>query len=400
VSEPAGVLVIGGGIVGLATAHALAIGPRPPGRIVVLEKEQDVALHQSGRNSGVIHSGIYYKPGSLKAQTCREGRLALMDFCTEEGIPFRICGKVIVAVDDAEAARLPALAERGRANGVVCDIIGAERLRELEPHVRGVAAIHVPEAGVVDYREVSQHLAARLRARGHEVVTGARVTAIRQLPTGIAVETTAGDFETARLVNCAGVYSDRMALLAGARPEARIVPFRGEYFALAESAAHLCRALIYPVPDTRFPFLGVHFTRSVHDEVECGPSAVFAFAREGYDNWTVNLRELFESLSYSGFIRMAARHWTNGVAEMWRSFSKRAFLRAVQRLVPAVQEGDLSPAPAGIRAQAVGRDGSLVDDFVIVAERGAVHLVNAPSPAATASLAIGRRVAAEVAALG
>jgi (S)-2-hydroxyglutarate dehydrogenase len=394
------VVVVGGGIVGLASAYALAYGPKPPRRVVVVEKERDVALHQSGRNSGVIHSGIYYKPGSLKAQTCREGRLAMMELCREEGIPFRICGKVIVAADDAEAARLPELVERGRASGVACELIDSARLREIEPHVAGVGAIHVSDAGVVDYREVCHHLTAKLRARGHDVVTAAKVTAVHHRDESVVVETTAGEVQASSLVNCAGVYSDRVARLAGTRPSAQIVPFRGEYFAVAESAARLCLGLIYPVPDPRFPFLGVHFTRSVHDEVECGPNAVFAFAREGYDNSIIDMGDLFESLTYSGFLRMAARHWSSGLEEMWRSLSKRAFLRAVQRLVPEIEERDLTPAPAGIRAQAVGRDGHLIDDFVIIAERRAVHLVNAPSPGATASLAIGRRVAEEVAALG
>jgi L-2-hydroxyglutarate oxidase len=397
--QQADVLVVGGGIVGLASAHAIASASDAPRRIVVVEKESGVARHQSGRNSGVLHSGIYYKPGSLKARTCREGREAMIAFCAEEGIALKTCGKVIVATDEAQAARLPVLVERGRANGVGCELIGRERLRELEPHVNGVAAIHVPEAGVVDYRQVCQKLVTRLRALGHEVVTDARVLTLTRRGGRMVAATTAGDFEAGTLVNCAGVYSDRIARSAGATPAARIVPFRGEYYAVRESAAHLCRALVYPVPDPRFPFLGVHFTRDVHDDVECGPNAVFAFAREGYDNRTVNLRDLADSLTYGGFLRMALRHWRDGAAEMWRSFSKRAFVREVQRLVPEITGDDLTPAPAGIRAQAVARDGALVDDFLIVAEPGAVHLVNAPSPAATASLAIGKRVALELAAM-
>lgn len=392
------VVVIGGGIAGLAAAYAIAreLSPR---RIAVVEKEAEVALHQSGRNSGVLHSGVYYKPGSLKAQTCLAGRAEMERFCRDEGIAVETCGKVIVATDDEEAGRLDALVERGRANGVACEKIGRERLREIEPHVRGVAAIHVPAAAILDYREVCARLVAKLRERGHEVVTNAKVLRVERRGKGFAVETTAGDFEALRIVNCAGLHSDRVATLAGSKPRAQIVPFRGEYFALSDEASSLCRALIYPVPDPRFPFLGVHFTRGIHGDVECGPNAVFAFAREGYTNRTINLRDLAGSLTYGGFLKMAARYWMNGAKEMWRSFSKRAFVRAAQRLLPEIEARHLTPAPAGVRAQAVAPDGALVDDFLIVAERGAVHLVNAPSPGATASFAIGRRVAAELAAM-
>lgn len=369
------IAVIGGGIVGLATAWALSEEGR---RVVVLEKEGDVALHQSGRNSGVLHSGIYYKPGSLKAQLCREGRAAMAAFCREEELPFRTCGKVIVATDDAEGAALEGLLARGRANGVACELVGPERLRELEPYAQGVRAIHVPDAAVVDFAAVCRRLAEKLRARGSEVVLNAKVTGVRG---SFVLETTAGAFATRRLVNCAGLFSDRVARLAGAHPPARIIPFRGEYYALRDSAAHLCRALIYPVPDPRFPFLGVHFTRGVHDDVECGPNAVISLARP-------------DSLLTRRFARLAARYWRDGLAELARSLSKRAFLRAAQRLVPAVTEDDLTPAPAGVRAQAVAADGALVDDFALVIEERAVHVINAPSPAATAAFAIGRWVAA------
>lgn len=384
------IVVIGGGIVGLATAWHLRT--RTDRQVTVLEKESRLAEHQTGRNSGVLHSGIYYKPGSLKAINCREGKLAMEAFCEEEGIAFERCGKVIVAVEQSELPALERIHERGLANGVQCEKIGPERLSELEPHVRGVAAIHVPESGIVDYRAVCERLALRIREAGHEVRTGTRVLAIRERSGRRVVETSQGEFETDMLINCGGLHCDRLARLDGHRPTAQIVPFRGEYYELKPSAEHLCRTLIYPVPDPSFPFLGVHFTKMISGGVECGPNAVLAFAREGYRFGTVNLRDLLETLGYRGFRSIALKHWKTGLGEMWRSLSKAAFVRSLQRLVPEITAGDIVSAPAGVRAQAVRPDGAMVDDFEIVSADGAVHVLNAPSPAATASLNIGRIV--------
>jgi L-2-hydroxyglutarate oxidase len=385
------VLIVGGGIVGLATAYQLT-RYYPHRRVQVLEKEQHLAQHQSGRNSGVLHSGIYYKPGSWKALTCRQGKALMQAFCEREQIPFEICGKVIVATEERELPTLQMLVERGQANGVRCAIISGEQLRELEPHAAGLQAIHVPEAGIIDFRRVCERLAERVREASGEVVTGAKVLAVRETSDTVEVRTTQGDFTARYLVNCAGLYSDEVARLSGVRPSARIVPFRGEYYLLSEEAKGLCRNLIYPVPDPRFPFLGVHFTRTLSGEVECGPNAVLAFAREGYRKTEIRWRELWATLAYPGFWRLAARYWRTGLGEMWRSLSKRAFTRCLQRLVPDVREEHLRPAPAGVRAQAVAPDGKMLDDFVWVDTPRAVHVLNAPSPAATASLAIGERI--------
>jgi L-2-hydroxyglutarate oxidase len=389
------VLVVGGGILGLATAHRLLV-QRPGTSIVVLEKEPAIALHQTGRNSGVIHSGIYYRPGSLKAANCRAGKSAMERFCAEEGVPFEICGKVIVALNEVERARLGMLRERAVANGVRCERISPERLREIEPHAAGVEALHVPETGIVDYRKVCERLAARIAERGGSVVTRAEAGTFSRVGNRTVVSTTGAEYDGRIVVNCAGLQSDRVTRLAGGRPPARIVPFRGEYFELVPERRHLCRNLIYPVPDPVFPFLGVHFTRRIGGGVECGPNAVLALAREGYGKATVNVRDLWDTLSYGGFLRLAQKHWRTGAGEMWRSLSKRAFTRALRRLLPEVEEQDLTPAPAGIRAQAVAPDGSMVDDFLIVEDERAVHVNNAPSPAATASLEIGRLVADKV----
>lgn len=406
------VAIVGGGIVGLATAYRLG-ERRPALRLLVLEKEAEPGLHQTGHNSGVLHSGIYYKPGSLKAVNCREGRRAMERFCEEHGIPFETCGKVIVATAEEEVPRLEAILERGRANGVRCERIGRERLRELEPHAAGIAALHVPETGIVDYGQVIRRLASIVAQRGGSILYGARVRGLRRRGGRTRVEAVVtgeaaaafgesdghtATFEARAVVNCAGLHGDRVTRLSGQRPEAKIVPFRGEYYELVEPRRSLCRNLIYPVPDPRFPFLGVHFTRRIGGGVECGPNAVLAFAREGYRKSDVNLRDLTESMTYPGFLRLAARHWRTGLGEMWRSFSKRAFTRALQRLLPELREDDLRPAPAGVRAQALRPDGSLADDFLIVEGGGIVHVNNAPSPAATASLNIGRLVAERVAA--
>jgi L-2-hydroxyglutarate oxidase LhgO len=384
-------IVIGGGIVGLATAYRFL--ERFPGKsVIVLEKEATIARHQTGRNSGVLHTGIYYRPGSLKAQNCRAGKLAMEEFCQREQIPFILCGKIIVAVDESELPRMELLLERGAANGVVCERIGPEQIRELEPHATGIAAIHIPEAGVVDYAQVARRLCELIERQGSRIVTSARARAIRRDANHAIVETTAGEFAGRQVVNCAGLQSDRVTRLSGVRPSAMIVPFRGEFYELRPEAHHLVRMLIYPVPDPRYPFLGVHFTRRINGRVECGPNAVLAFAREGYRNTTVNARDLIETLAYPGFWRLAGRYWRIGADEMWRSFSKRAFVRALQRLVPAIESQHLDWAPAGVRAQAVSRNGEMLDDFVIDETDRVVNVENAPSPAATASLNIGRLV--------
>jgi L-2-hydroxyglutarate oxidase len=391
-------VVIGGGILGLATAWHLTGESRAPS-VTVVEKERGLARHQSGRNSGVLHSGVYYRPGSLKAINCREGKRALEDFCREEGIPFRRVGKVIVATDERELASLAVLHERAVANGAACERIDGARLREIEPHCAGVAALHVPEAGIVDYPAVCERLAERVRERGGRILLGTRVRSLRETARGVRVGTSsreAREIEARVLVNCGGLHADRLARLSGLRTAIRIVPFRGEYYALDASSAHLCRALIYPVPDARFPFLGVHLTRMIDDTVECGPNAVLALAREGYRKTDVDPRDVVDAVSYPGFLRLCARYWRVGASEVARSLSKSAFVHAVRRLVPEVRGEHLRPAPAGVRAQAVGRDGRLVDDFVFAETPRAVHVLNAPSPAATASLHIGRTIAKRV----
>lgn len=390
------VVIIGGGIVGLATAYRLS-ERSPELRITILEKESTLAEHQTGRNSGVLHSGVYYKPGSLKAKNCREGKQAMEAFCKAEGIDYDICGKVIVALAESELPALERIYERGQANGVKCELIDADRLHELEPHAAGIKAIHVPEAGIVNYRQVCNRLAEIITARDNQVITGALVTAITPDGSRVIVESSAGEFEAKYLVNCAGLYCDRVARLGGQKPSAQIVPFRGEYFELKPEAHHLCRTLIYPVPDPSFPFLGVHFTRMIEGGVECGPNAVLAFAREGYRKTDVNLYDLAESLTYPGFMKLALKYWRVGMGEQWRSFSKKAFVKALQRLVPDIRAEHLVTAPAGVRAQAVARDGSMVDDFLIDETERIINIGNAPSPAATASLNIGNVIAEKLA---
>lgn len=387
------ILIVGGGIVGLATARALC-RRYPHKHITLLEKETTLAYHQTGRNSGVLHSGIYYKPNSLKAINCRTGKQMMEAFCEEHGIAYRLVGKVIVATDEKELPAMRNLFERGLANGVTCELIGRERLLELEPHVlNGIQAIHVPEAGIVDYREVCERLAAQLRDGGHRIVTGAEVTKILERPGELTAVTTAGDFTGSYLVNCAGLQSDRVTKMSAGSAPAQIIPFRGEYFELKPEAWHLCTALIYPVPDPGFPFLGVHFTRMIRGGVECGPNAVLAFAREGYHLSDVNARELWETLSYPGFRRLAGRYWKMGLGEMWRSASKGAFVKALQRLIPDIRAEHLEEAPAGIRAQALAPDGALLDDFAFHESPRIVNVINAPSPAATSALSIAESIA-------
>ncbi|MBW3601040.1 MAG: L-2-hydroxyglutarate oxidase [Planctomycetes bacterium] len=383
--------IIGGGIVGLATAYRF-LERFPDKSVTVLEKEPTIGRHQTGRNAGVLHSGIYYRPGSLKAQNCRAGKLAMEEFCQREGIPYQICGKVIIAIEESELPRMEKILENGKANGVVCERIDAARLKELEPHAAGIAAIHVPEAGIVDFGQVARRLAEIIEGQGSRIVTGARVTGIRREPDRAILATTAGEFAAKQVVNCAGLYSDRVTRLSGARPSAMIVPFRGEFYKVRPEAAHLVRMLIYPVPDPRYPFLGVHFTRRIDGLVECGPNAVLAFAREGYRNTTVSPRDLAETVTYPGFWKLAVKYWRIGADEMWRSFSKRAFVRAAQRLVPEIEPQHFEWAPAGVRAQAVGRDGAMLDDFLISETERVINVENAPSPAATASLNVGRLV--------
>lgn len=385
------VAILGGGIVGLATAYRLL--ERFPGTAVtVLEKERELAHHQTGHNSGVLHSGIYYKPGSLRATNCREGKLAMQEFCRKENIPFDLCGKVIVAVDASEQPQLMKIYERGQANGVACSLIDAARLKEIEPHSAGIQAIHVPEAGIIDYRQVCDKLGERITEAGGKILTAAKVNSMFRREGRMIIDSQAGDVEARHVINCTGLYSDRVTRMSGQQPTAQIVPFRGEYFELKPDAQHLVKGLIYPVPDPNFPFLGVHFTRMIHGGVECGPNAVLAFAREGYYKTSFNPFDLFESLTYSGFLRLAWKHWRAGFHEMWRSLSKPAFVSALQRLVPEIRSEHLVPAPAGVRAQAVTPDGQLVDDFLILQNDLVINVCNAPSPAATASLNIGKLI--------
>jgi len=393
VTQASDIAIIGGGIIGLATALSLT-DRYPRARLVLLDKEPKIAAHQTGHNSGVIHSGIYYKPGSLKARLTVEGARLMKAFCTEHGIHWEPCGKLIVATDDRELGRLQSLHERGQANGLSgLKVLEASEVKGYEPHCRAVRALLVPETGIVDYVQVAGKMGELLKARGVEIMTGAGVTAIRRTGQGLVLETARGGVESRFLVNCAGLYSDEVARLMGIRPEVRIIPFRGEYYMLRPERRSLVKNLIYPVPDPEFPFLGVHFTRSVHGDVEAGPNAVLAFAREGYTLGTVRPGETLGMLGYAGFWHMARRYWKMGAYELYRSASKAAFVRSLQKLVPDIRSADIERGGAGVRAQAVSPDGSLVDDFRISVTEGAVHVVNAPSPAATASLAIGRHIA-------
>ena len=391
------VLVVGGGIVGLSTAYALTRA-RPATRVLVLEKEDGPARHQTGRNSGVIHSGVYYRPGSLKARLAVRGAAETVEFCREHGLPHEVTGKVIVATDRAELPRLHALVQRGRENGVPVRELGPAQLTEFEPHVRGVAAIHVGTTGICDYGAVAAALARLAAVAGADVRYGAGVEAVdRRAGRGVAVRTTDGTVLRGRtLVNCAGLQCDHVARLAGDDPGMRIVPFRGEYHELVPGRRHLVRGLVYPVPDPAFPFLGVHLTRGVDGRVHVGPNAVPALAREGYGWGVVRPRELSGTLTWPGSARLARRHWRYGFGELQRSVSAEAFTSAVRRLLPEVAASDLRPAPAGVRAQAVLRDGTLVDDFLVREAPHTVHVLNAPSPAATAALPIGREIAARV----
>ena len=386
------VVVIGGGVVGLGVA--LEITRRFPRlRLLLIEKEDRVARHQSGHNSGVIHSGVYYKPGSLKARLCVTGAAAMVEFCREHGIAHDVCGKVIVATHADELPRLEELRKRGEANGLTgLRTIGPEELKDIEPHAAGLKALVVPATGITDYAAVCEKYAELISAGGGTVLTSAAVTGIRRTANEIVVETARGAFSTDSLINCAGLFSDRISRMAGDEPGVMIVPFRGEYYDLIPERALLVRALIYPVPDPRFPFLGVHFTRRITGKVDAGPNAVLALAREGYRHRDINVRDLASSLAFPGFWRMARQHWRNGLGEWHRSLSKPAFVRALQRLLPEVGENDLVPGGSGVRAQALKPDGALVDDFQFVPSGKVLHVLNVPSPAATASLAIGKAI--------
>ena len=386
------VVVIGGGIVGLSVAMEMT-RRFPRLRLVLLEKEAKLAQHQTGHNSGVIHSGIYYKPGSIKARTCVAGAAAMIAFCQSRDIPHQVCGKVIVATGDEESSRLEELRRRGEANGIPgLRFLSPEELREIEPHCVAERALHVPGTGITDYTMVSAKYAESILAQGGEIRISSRVVGIRVGPETV-VETTSGPFGARFLINCAGLYSDEISRMGGNISDLQIIPFRGEYYDLVPERQHLVRALIYPTPDPRFPFLGVHFTRRIHGNVDAGPNAVLALRREGYKKTDFSLHEAIEEFTYPGFWRMAAKYWADGFGELYRSLSRGAFVAALQRMVPEIKSSDVQPAGSGVRAQAVRRDGSLVDDFYFVSQNNMLHVCNVPSPAATASIPIGRAVA-------
>ncbi len=386
------VIIIGGGVVGLAVA--LEITQRYPDlNLLVLEKEDQVARHQSGHNSGVIHSGIYYKPGSLKAKLCVAGARAMVEFCRKHNVPHNVCGKVIVATRAEELPRLSELKSRAEANGLVgVREISPEELREFEPHARGVGALHIPSTGVTDFAQVCGKYAELISAHGATVLTSAGVRGIRRSPTEIVIETEREEYTAASAINCAGLHSDRVAKMAGDKPGITVVPFRGEYYDLIPQRADLVRSLIYPVPDPRFPFLGVHFTRRISGKVDAGPNAVLAWSREGYRHTDVNLEDVASWIGFAGFWRMGMRNWRDGIGEFYRSFYKPAFVRALQRMLPEVRESDLVPGSAGVRAQTLKPDGTLLDDFHLLPSGNMLHVLNAPSPAATASLMIAKTV--------
>ncbi|HXW97628.1 MAG TPA: L-2-hydroxyglutarate oxidase [Gemmatimonadales bacterium] len=386
-------VVVGGGIVGMATALSLTERGCP---VVVLEAESRLAPHQTGHNSGVIHSGLYYKPGSLKARTCRDGLTAMYRFCEEEGVPHRRTGKLVVATQEAQLPRLATLEERGRANGVTLRRLNAAEIRDREPEVKGIAGLWIEDTGIVNYTAVTEAMAGRLTRLGGEVRTGCRVLRIRRGNGGNVLETTQGPVPANQLVNCAGLQSDRIARMAGFDPGIRIVPFRGEYYTLRPERAGLVRGLIYPVPDPALPFLGVHFTRGIDGVVEAGPNAVLAFRREGYRWRDVSLRDVADWAAFPGFWRMVRSQWRNGLDEMRRSLSRSRFLTSLQALLPTLTDADIAPGGSGVRAQAVDRSGRLLDDFALVQSPGQVHVLNAPSPAATASLAIGKEIASQL----
>jgi L-2-hydroxyglutarate oxidase len=387
--------IIGGGIVGLATAMTLSRSC-PAAQILLIEKEQHPAAHQSGRNSGVIHSGIYYKPGSYKAKFARAGSSSMVEFCRENGLPYEICGKVIVATEENELPALDNLFQRGRQNGLPVRKISPEEVNEIEPHVRCLAGVRVPTTAITDYGKVSRRYLELFQEQGGEAKFGNEVRQITDRGRTHLIETTVGEYEARFLVNCAGLYSDRITRLAGLEPGVRIVPFRGEYYELTPKKRHLVKTLIYPVPNPDFPFLGVHFTRMIDGSVHAGPNAVLAFKREGYKKTDFDLRDFCETVSYRGFWRLARKNFGEGMKELYRSLNKGAFVRCLQKLIPEIQAADLVPCKAGVRAQALLNDGNLVDDFLIIRGHNALHVCNAPSPAATASLEIGKAIVAQI----
>lgn len=385
-------IIVGSGIVGLATGYALKKAS-PQASILILEKEGRAATHQTGRNSGVIHSGVYYKPGSKKARLCTRGSNRMMDFCRTYGVPFEQCGKVIVATDESELDYLDILAERGKANGLNVGKITQDKLKELEPHANGIAALHVPEAGIVSYIKVAEKLVELLKKEGVEILFNQQVGSIDSGDTICTVETQNKTFISDYVINCSGLYSDILAKNAGAELEHRIIPFRGEYYELVEERRYLVKNLIYPVPNPNFPFLGVHFTRMIDGSIHAGPNAVLSLKKEGYSKFAFDASEAWQSLRYRGFWRLVGRHWQEGLRELYRSISKAEFVKSLQKLIPEVRAEDLIPTAAGVRAQALNPDGSLVDDFLIKYHGRTIHVCNAPSPAATSSLEIGEQIA-------
>ena len=388
------IAIVGGGIVGLAVGYLFG-RTYPDKSVVVIEKESEVGQHQTGHNSGVLHTGIYYKPNSYKAQNCARGKKLMEQFCVENDVKFEICGKIIVATKEAELKALHMIHERGQANGVRCSLASQGELKEIEPHVRGIQGLKVPEAGIIDFVGAAKKLVGKIEAAGGRVLTGTKLVGARRASGVSVLNTTQGDIEATLVINCAGLQSDRVARLLGASPKVKIIPFRGEYYKLKGASKSLCRNLIYPVPNPEFPFLGVHYTRMITGEVECGPNAVLAFAREGYRKTTVNFADLTETLSYPGFLKFISKHLGMGFAEMWRSVYKGAFVDSLQELIPEVRASDLEAGPAGVRAQAISDDGRFVDDFVIEQSPGVVNVLNAPSPAATSSLSLAEYIVAQ-----
>ena len=387
------IAIVGGGIVGLATGREL-LQRHPHLKLVVLEKEAAVSQHQTGHNSGVIHSGIYYTPGSLKAKLCTEGRRALWRYCEAKGIEYKPVGKLIVATEEEELGRLQALWERGQANGIEgLEMLDAAQIQEREPHCRGIRAIFSPVTGIVDYGVVARAYADDIRAAGGEILTGHKVTDISRAAGVTRVTSTTGAVEARAVITCGGLQSDRLAKMTGGQPDPKIVPFRGDYLILKPEKRYLVKGNIYPVPDPAFPFLGVHFTPRMNGDIWLGPNAVLAFSREGYNFTTIDLRDLFESLTYSGFIKLAGKYMSIGMGEMYRDLVRSAYVKALQRYIPELKVEDTLPGPSGVRAQAMNADGSMVDDFVFEGSEGVVHVRNAPSPAATSSLAIGSYIA-------
>lgn len=384
-------VIVGGGIVGLSSG--MALGKRyPKASILILEKESNWAYHQTGNNSGVIHSGIYYKPGSFKATFCRAGSRSMVEFCQEHGIAHEVCGKVIVATQAEQLPLLENLYKRGLENGLEVKRISAEEVKEIEPHVRCIAGVQVATTGIVNYKQVCQKYADLIQSRGGELRLNTKVEKIRETSNGYVLETNQGAFEARFVINCAGLHSDRIAKLGQVDPQAKIVPFRGEYYELIPEKRYLVKTLIYPVPNPDFPFLGVHFTRMIDGSVHAGPNAVLSFKREGYKKTDFDMQDFAEVMTYPGFWKLAAKHADEGIQEIIRSFSKAAFVRSLQKLIPEVQAEDLVPCHAGVRAQALMNDGKLVDDFLIVEGKNSIHVCNAPSPAATSSLEIGKAI--------